>query len=348
LAGVAALCVFVAPRRHRGALRRFAAVADPATEVKRALAQKEAEYRQRQASGRTASSVEIPTLASLERRAFIGADELLQVPDVEPGVRASVYAVFSSDGKLQHIGVSRNSKTSLRAHFARRPQLCGEFAIFDVRKPDRSLLEAARSAWLQESGDTPPGNNGGAEQALWEAPIDVRTGLSQEEREHLSLLMPEEATAELREIVLRAEAAKVDAFEALGCHEQLLFDAKLKPKGFLDLDAGAPAGLRRQEGGIGAAFKVVLKTAGGEEVEIECPPDLTILDAAEQADIELPSSCRSGACSACAGKVTSGVVAQSDQSYLDEAQIAAGYVLTCVCYPRSDVQVETDKQSEVA
>mmetsp|Transcript_11571 Transcript_11571/g.24379 ORF Transcript_11571/g.24379 Transcript_11571/m.24379 type:complete len:403 (-) Transcript_11571:64-1272(-) len=350
-AGAVALCVLVAPavrRRRRGTLRSLAALADSATEVKRALAQKEAEYRKRQTSERTASSVEIPTLASLEKRAFIGADELLQVPETEPGVRASVYAIFSPDGELQHIGISRSSKTSLRAHFARRPQLCGEFAIFDVRKPDRSLLEAARSAWLQENGASPAGNDGGAEQALWEAPIDVRAGLAQEEREALMSLMPEEATAKLRDFVLRAEAAQVEAFEALGCHEQLLFDAKLKAKGFLDLDAAAPAGIRRPEGGIGAAFKVVLKMASGEEAEIECPPDLTILDAAEQAGVELPSSCKSGACSACAGRVTGGIVDQSDQSYLDEAQIAAGYVLTCVCYPRSDVQVETDKQSEVA
>jgi len=43
-----------------------------------------------------------------------------------------------------------------------------------------------------------------------------------------------------------------------------------------------------------------------------------------------------------------GTVDQSDQSYLDDAQQEAGYVLTCVCYPRSALQIETDKQSDVA
>jgi len=115
----------------------------------------------------------------------------------------------------------------------------------------------------------------------------------------------------------------------------------------LDLDAGAPIGVRRPAGGVGAAFKVKLMM-GGKEVEVECPSDITILDAAQEAGVELPSSCKSGACSACAAKVVDGVVDQSDQSYLDEAQEAAGYVLTCVCYPRSDVTLETDKQNEVA
>jgi ferredoxin len=72
-----------------------------------------------------------------------------------------------------------------------------------------------------------------------------------------------------------------------------------------------------------------------------------ILDDALERGMDASYGCRMGSCGMCAGRLVTGEVDQSGQVFLDEAQIAAGYVLLCQARPLSDVAIEVCTTEEI-
>lgn len=87
----------------------------------------------------------------------------------------------------------------------------------------------------------------------------------------------------------------------------------------------------------------ILNRAG---FSVEVREDQYILDAVEQAGLNLPVGCRYGACITCAAKLIQGTVDQQRALCLKPEQLAQGYVLLCIAYPRSDCQFEVGVESQ--
>ena len=94
-------------------------------------------------------------------------------------------------------------------------------------------------------------------------------------------------------------------------------------------------------------YSIILRSPDGTEQTIQCEEDQYILEAAQDAGIDLTYRCLAGACSACAGRVIEGEIDNSEQTFLDDAQMDEGFTLLCVAYPLSDLLIETEQEENL-
>jgi len=80
---------------------------------------------------------------------------------------------------------------------------------------------------------------------------------------------------------------------------------------------------------------------------LQVPDDRYILQNCETQGVQLPFSCRNGACTTCAVRIVSGEVYQPEAMGLSPELQKRGYALLCVSYARSDLEVETQDEDEV-
>lgn len=103
---------------------------------------------------------------------------------------------------------------------------------------------------------------------------------------------------------------------------------------------GAPDGAAAQQHAVlpgDAPQAVVTVVRDGLSRQIDFHTGVpSLLDAMAAAGLEAPFSCKSGVCSTCRAKVTSGQVRMDRNFALDKDEVAAGYVLCCQAHPLTE------------
>lgn len=220
--------------------QKLAAADEHQERTRQATAQAQEEYRRKQdalrrQSAQGAGGVEATPLKNLEFMPYLTEDGHITDP-TQPGVKASVYAIFDENKTLCYIGVSRQVYQSMRLHFARRPLQCHYIKVMHVTRPSRALLEGTRDIWISENGSVPEGNDNGEVQNIWENPLDCTKFMTDEEKRVVEEAAPGPPTAlALKNVARRIEKELEVVFKQRKCTDKLRFDPKLKDRCLLDL-----------------------------------------------------------------------------------------------------------------
>jgi 2Fe-2S type ferredoxin len=95
-----------------------------------------------------------------------------------------------------------------------------------------------------------------------------------------------------------------------------------------------------------ATFEATFIT-GDREVKLPVRDDQYLLSAAVEAGLDLPFMCLQGWCTTCAGRLLQGKVDQAEARRIYPQDEAAGFVLLCSAYPRSNVRILTHQKEQM-
>ena len=177
------------------------------------------------------SQTDTPDLSSLEVLTYI--DDRGQLPEQFQG-KVGVYAIFDQHQTLQYIGYSRDVYLSLKQHLVRQPDQCYGLKVLTIDRPNRTILEEIRTAWISENGSVPSGNS--ADESKWTQAIDAKAQMTPAEQASYAGAIDElTQTKVLKQVARRAEAEILDVLKARGVQVEIRFNPKLKEAGLLDL-----------------------------------------------------------------------------------------------------------------
>ncbi|HEY9760893.1 MAG TPA: GIY-YIG nuclease family protein [Trichocoleus sp.] len=171
-----------------------------------------------------------PTLTSLETIPYLNSEGT--IPENLQG-KVGIYAIYDADHVLQYVGYSRDVFLSLKQHLVRQPNACHWVKVQLVERPNRTLLEGIRTAWIEETGTVPPGN--GAKADAWNQPLDAKRAMTDAEKAEYEALEDLAQIKYLKNLARRLEAQVLDKLKARGVQMDLRFNPKLKEEGLLDL-----------------------------------------------------------------------------------------------------------------
>jgi hypothetical protein len=143
--------------------------------------------------------------------------------------KIGVYAIFDQEKNLQFIGYSRDIYLSLKQHLTRQPQACYWLKMQAIERPNRTLLESIRQAWLTESGTTTDNDK------LWTEPIDAKVTMTAAEKEAWQNADELMRVKLLKQVSRRVENEILSTLQQRGVQMEIRFNPKLKEQGLLDL-----------------------------------------------------------------------------------------------------------------
>jgi ring-1,2-phenylacetyl-CoA epoxidase subunit PaaE len=97
-----------------------------------------------------------------------------------------------------------------------------------------------------------------------------------------------------------------------------------------------PAPVEHLDPAVAGESSEVSVVLDGRSTPMTLPRSSSVLDGAQKFRPDLPFACKGGVCGTCRAKVTEGKVDLRRNFALEEAEVEAGFVLTCQSYPVSE------------